>query len=168
MHFIRHDELREHLTSQQVLAARLVAFGAVAVTAVELSVATLTALFAVGVLDRLLLLTCAMAPAVLLFVGFAVYLWMVRRRVGDGGAPCGCGVGESVTTRESIVRAGVLAAVALLAVIGLQGQFTSPDLINEDPLFVVLVASASLTTTVIAMWLPVAFQQNRLLEEALI
>ncbi len=109
----------------------------------------------------------AMIPAVLLFIGYAVYLWFVRRRVGDGSVPCGCGVGESVITSELIVRACALAVIALVAVIGLLMQATGPTLISDGPLFVFLVASTALTTTVMTMWLPVVFQQDRLLQDAL-
>ena len=167
IHWANYRQLRSHLMSHMVLAPHLVALGAFTTIAVELSIGVLTTLFAIGATSNLLLPRCAMVAALLLFIGFAAYLQIVRRRVGDGRVSCGCGVGESVITRESVTRAGTLSAIAGLAVIGLLGQATSPDLVSDGPLFAFLVVSASLTTVIFVLWLPVTLQQDRLLVDAI-
>ncbi len=167
VHLVRHGRLREHLAQQGMFAARMIALVALATTAVELSIGVLTALMVVGVVDGAMLAGGAMAVAFFLFVGFAVYLDVVRRRAGDASVPCGCGIGDSSIASESVWRAVALAAVALVALVGLLWQEPDLDLVRGDPMFVVLVLAASVTMSNVVIWLPIAFQEDRLLEEAI-
>lgn len=57
--------------------------------------------------------------AVLLTGAFTAYLTLVLRRTrGAGEIPCGCGLGTTPVGPWSVARAGLLAGLALLAVVG--------------------------------------------------
>ncbi|WP_298748623.1 MauE/DoxX family redox-associated membrane protein [uncultured Serinicoccus sp.] len=63
--------------------------------------------------------------AALLCLGFAAYLRVVLRRTAGQEVPCGCGLGATPVTGWSVVRAGLLGALALAAVTLPTGPWTA-------------------------------------------
>ncbi|KUG52839.1 hypothetical protein AVL62_14820 [Serinicoccus chungangensis] len=65
-----------------------------------------------GVLDAAAVRALGLGAA-LLCLAFAAYLRVVRRRTAGQEVPCGCGLGTTPVTGWSVVRAGLLGALAL-------------------------------------------------------
>lgn len=104
------------------------------------------------------LLTVVAGAATGLLVGFAAYLLVVLRRTrGRAEVPCGCGLGAAPVGWWAVLRALVLAALALTATLGgapVWGSLPTDQAPLPAHLFV--VAAAGLTLAVVTAALPAA------------
>ncbi|GAA4879536.1 MauE/DoxX family redox-associated membrane protein [Serinicoccus chungangensis] len=93
--------------------------------------------------------------AAALCLGFAAYLRVVRRRTHGQEVPCGCGLGTAPVTGWSVLRAGLLAAFALVTLALPTGPWTAAP---GAPVWaqVVVAAGGGLALAVATAALPAA------------
>lgn len=98
--------------------------------------------------------------ATLLTGAFIAYLLLVLRRTGGAEEiPCGCGLGATPVGPWAVVRAGLLTALALLAVVaGASDRTTAGQTTGDAPLWaqVFLVVAAGVTLAITVAALPAA------------
>ncbi|ANS79115.1 hypothetical protein SGUI_1719 [Serinicoccus hydrothermalis] len=87
-----------------------------------------------------------------LCLAFAAYLWVVQRRVAGAPVPCGCGLGTTPVGPWAVARAGVLAALALLAVLApVTGWQDAPGAPAGAQLAVAVLAGGALAVATAAL-----------------
>jgi hypothetical protein len=127
------------LTAHRVVPPRAVRPVAVVVTAVE---AVLAVLLLVGLTRAAGPAPLVLAGAAALFASYGGYAWHVTAS-GRGG-PCGCGGAEVPMGHWVTGRAGVLAALAVVAAVA--HDVVAPLASFDARLLVVLLASATIGT----------------------
>ncbi|XVX21407.1 MauE/DoxX family redox-associated membrane protein [Actinomycetota bacterium] len=131
--------LRRGMREHGVLPESIHAPAAIALTAAEL---VLAAALAFGlVVGSSGVTRLAAAGAAALFAAFTAYLLLALRRPGAAALPCACGLGDAPLGLWTVVRAALLAA---LAVIGAVWVPAAAGTLALPQLAVVLLATVSL------------------------
>ena len=167
IHMLQHSKLQDHLAEHQILTGRVSSLVVPILITVELYIGLMVPVFLVGVAGNKIMAQFVMMPALLLFSILVIYLCVVLRRNGHGSVSCGCGLGETLATSETVVRAGLLGMISLVAVVGLTVGSVSPPVILDNGIHVLLMFCTSVFTTVMVVWAPILVQQERLIDSAL-
>ena len=161
-------DLRSDLALQDILPTHLIVLAAWVLSISELVIGSVGSAFFLGFAGQDITLIVATIPGLLLFIVLTIYQLFILHRHGDGAIGCGCGLAASVTTHELAIRTGGLVLMSAVVAIGMRVGWIRSGFIWSDLEFVVLVVTSSICLGALLIWLPIAVQQNRLLEEELL
>lgn len=91
-------------------------------------------------------------PIAGLFLALTAYLWQVLRVTSGQVVPCACGLGEAPVSPSTVLRAGILAAMAIAGGVTAAGWAAASAPVTE----VVVALAAALVLAVSAALLPAA------------